>query len=483
MIHHYEYCIKKNREIGIVTEVRDFLVKVQGLPGAVIGEGIAFRTGENGRVIKLQPNEVEVLVFSRSPVKSGIQAGRSGKSLSISCSEKVLGQVVNVFGHLFSGHKKKVISLSESREIEKNPIGIAGRKKISRSLSTGVAIVDLLVPLSHGQRELVIGDRKTGKTQFILKTIIQQIKLGTICVYCMIGKRSQEVKAIEEFFKQNGLLEKSVLVVSTSSSSPGEIVYAPYTAMTLAEYFRDQGKDVLLIFDDLTVHAKYYREIALLSGTFPGREAYPGDIFHFHSNLLERAGCFNLFEKEVAITCLPIAESLASDLAGYIQTNLMSMTDGHLFFDSENFAQGRRPAVNIFLSVTRVGRQALTPLFRDINSKLTIFMKKYENTQKFLRFGSELPEEIKNTLILGEAFWKFFRQTDFKPLPPELQAVFISAICLGLWDGQNATNIVEKISPEEHSFLKNLVNQNSFLYNLNKSVSKEQKFIINLIER
>lgn len=463
--------------------MRDFLVKVQGLPGVVVGEGIAFQTGENGRVMKIQPDEIEVLVFSRNPIKSGTQAGRSGKPLSISCSEKVLGQVVDVFGHLLSGHKKKAVSVSESRKIEDDPVGMAGRRKISRSLPTGVVMVDLLVPLSHGQRELIIGDRKTGKTQFLLKTIMRQVGLGTVCIYCLIGKRSQETKAIEEFFIKHGLLENSVLVVANSSSSPGEIVYSPYTAMTLAEYFRDQGRDVLLVLDDLTTHAKYYREIALLSGTFPTREAYPGNIFHFHSRILERAGCFDINGEEKAITCLPVAESLASDLAGYIQTNLMSMTDGHIFFDSENFAQGRRPAVNIFLSVTRVGRQTLSPLFRDINSKLTTFIKKHEEIQKFLRFGSELPEKTKKTLGLGDAFWRFFKQTDFKPFSSEMQAIFISAICLGLWDGQNAGNIADKISPEEELFLKELVNKSPHLYGLNMCLSKKEESITKLLKR
>lgn len=483
MIHHYEYCIKKNKEIGVVTEVRDFLVKVQGLPGVVVGEGIAFQTGENGRVMKIQPDEVEVLVFSRTPIKSGTQAGRSGKPLAISCSEKVLGQVVNVFGHLLSGHKKKVASVSESRKIEDDPVGMAGRRKISRSLSTGVIMVDLLVPLSHGQRELIIGDRKTGKTQFLLKTVMRQVSLGTICIYCLIGKRSQETKAIEEFFRKHGLLENSVLVVSNSSSSPGEIVYSPYTAMTLAEYFRDKGHDVLLILDDLTTHAKYYREIALLSGTFPTREAYPGNIFHFHSKILERAGCFDVNGEEKAITCLPVAESVSSDLTGYIQTNLMSMTDGHIFFDSENFAQGRRPAVNVFLSVTRVGRQTLSPLFRDINSKLISFIKKHEDIQKFLRFGSELPEKTKKTLALGDSFWRFFKQTEFKPFSAEIQAIFVSAICLGLWDGQNAGNIAEKISPEEKSFLQKIIEEAPHLYGLNMRLSKKEESIIKILKR
>ena len=304
MIHSYIYCIEKVGEIGLVEEVKEFLVKVSGLPGAVVGEGVTFETGEHGRIMTLDENLCEVLVLSRYPVAPKTKVARTGMLLSISCGSGVLGHTLNTLGYSLTKRRFQS-SDPEKKMIEVTPVGIWARKKVISFFETGIPVVDLVVPLGGGQRELVIGDRKTGKTHFLLTTILSQVDKGTICIWASLGKRKTEIKAIEEFLEREKVLDKCVIIAADSHASPGEIYLAPYTAMTMAEYFRDQGRNVFLILDDLTTHAKFYREIALISGTFPGRESYPGDIFHVHSKLLERAGCFKIGKKEVTITAIP----------------------------------------------------------------------------------------------------------------------------------------------------------------------------------
>ena len=305
-----------------------------------------------------------------------------------------------------------------------------------------------MVPLGMGQRELVIGDRKTGKTNFLFQTIITQARKNSICIYATIGKNIASVRKAANFFRAQGIFDKSI-IVSTSSADPvGLIQLTPYTAMTIAEYFRDKGYDVLLILDDLTTHAKYYREISLLSKKFPGRASYPGDIFYIHSSLLERAGSFIHTEKgEVSITCLPVAEAVEGNISGYIQTNIMSITDGHIFFDNDLFAKGIRPAVNSFLSVTRVGRQTQTGARWGINRELNGFLSLLEKTQKFVHFGAEINENIKNTLKLGERIYSFFNQRFGRIVPLNLQLILFCMIWIGVW--QEDTMVVMKSAIEK----------------------------------
>lgn len=441
MIHTFEYCLKHVGETGRVEETREFLVKVSGLPNVAIGEGVTFANGIHGKVMKLSENLAEILVLSRDPIKPKTEVARTGQPLLVSVGDGALGRVISTLGHTLGSHKQKS-RITENRVIESMPIGIHGRRKISSFLETGVSIVDSVIPLGMGQRELIIGDRKTGKTHFLQQLLLTQAKKGTVCIYCAIGKRKSEIKSVEEFLAKHSILNQSLIVAADSYSNPGEIFLAPYTAMTYAEYFRDMGHNVVLIMDDLTTHAKYYREISLLTGQFPGRESYPGDIFHVHSKLLERAGCFNLKGKEATITCLPVAESVIGDITGYIQTNLMSMTDGHLFFDSELFFQGRIPAINVFLSVTRVGKQTQSPLLRSIGSSILILMKEYEVAQRFLRFGPELSDQIKKTIERGNKLIKFFNQTGFAPIPLPLQIILISLLWQGLWKGDNVEAVI-----------------------------------------
>lgn len=405
MIHSYKYCINKNKEVGSVYETRGPLLMVSGFEKAVVGEGVTFETGQHGEILSIKKDLVEVVVFSRTPISSGTKVGRTGMQLSVSVGEGLLGHVVDALGYtLDKRHEDSVIS--ESRPVESRAGGITTRKRVDKFLETGVSIVDLVIPLGLGQRELVIGDRKTGKTSFLLQSVLSQAKKDRVCIYAMVGKKKSEIKEIYTFLKNNKVLDRTIVVAASAEDSPGENYIAPFTAMTIAEYFKDQGTDTLVILDDLTAHAKYYREISLVGGRFPGRESYPGDIFYLHSKLLERAGNFT----KASITCFPVAESAAGDITGYIQTNLMSMTDGHLFFDSDLFFKGVRPSVNPFLSVTRVGKQTQDERMRGVTSQVLTLMKQNEEMARFLRFGPEVTQKVSETLRRGGNLATFFNQ-------------------------------------------------------------------------
>ena len=367
------YYLDSVQEIGYVEKTTNAIIHASGLPNAKPGEIVVFENGELGQILGLTQDLIEILIFSVTPPRTGDKVARTNQFLEIPVGTELLGNVISPLGYSLE-NLKNIKKPKESMQIYSNPEGILKRKTITRQLETGVSIVDLVLPIGYGQRELVIGDRKTGKTNFLLQTVITQAKKGNICVYAAIGKKMIDIKALKEFFAKNNILKNVVIVASGSEHAPGITYIVPYSAMTIAEYFRDSGKDVLLILDDLSVHAKFYREISLLGKRFPGRNSYPGDIFFRHAALLERGGNFITEKGERAITCLPVVETAQGDLSGYIQTNLMSMTDGHLYFDSDMFTKGQRPAINPFLSVTRVGRQTQTPVQRQINREVLNFL-------------------------------------------------------------------------------------------------------------
>jgi len=429
----FDTLIKETKEIGHVAAVSGTIVLVDGLPGASCDEMIVFETGQTGLVRSLGEETVSVIVFSRDPLKVGTRVARTGKEMMLSVGDDLIGAVINALGKRYT-NATGTHAAGDGKPIFTDPPGISVRRKITRQMDTGIALIDSLVPIGFGQRELIIGDRKTGKTQILLSVLETQAKAGTICIYAAIGKRKGEVKLIEAFLKERGILEHAIIVFASSFASPGEIFIAPYTAMMIAEYCNGLGRDVLLILDDLTTHARYYRELSLLSKQFPGRDSYPGDIFHIHAKLLERAGNFLCGKGEAAITALPVAETIGSDMTGYIQTNLMSMTDGHIFCDSDLFFRGIRPAVNPFLSVTRVGRQTQTPLGRDISGSVVKMLSGYEKALGFVRFGADVSEELKKTLATGEALWQVFSQGTGDIIPKPLQYGLIARAYSGQWE-------------------------------------------------
>jgi len=428
-------------EFGYVDSVAHPIVHVRGLPSVFSREVVLFDTGQIGQVISLSADYVDVLLFSNDFVGVDSKVVRTNALLQMPVGLHMLGQVIDALGN--SVYAASTLSSSvEYRPVDIRAAGIMARSQIKQPFETGVTMVDLMIPLGMGQRELVIGDRKTGKTDFLLQTVLHQAKQGVICIYAAIGKRIAAIKEVEKFFSANNITRNTVLMVSSSLDPVGLINLTPFSAMTLAEYFRDMGHEVLLILDDLTEHAKFYRETSLLGGRFPGRSSYPGDIFYTHSRLLERAGCFKTSKGVHSITCLPVVITTEGDISGYIQTNLMSITDGHIYFDMDLFSQGRRPAINSFLSVTRVGRQTQSPLKWSVNRELNALLTLVDKTQSFVHFGAELSEGVRTTLATGQKVIDFFNQPVHVVVPVNLQIILFGLIWLGLLKGvEDAVNM------------------------------------------
>lgn len=462
----FQVQLKQSGEIGEVVGVFRSIVHVSGLPSAHVGEEILFENSEKGQVLALQKDYCEVLLFSRVNLRIGTKATRSGQYPNIALGKELLGKVLDASGK--TARELKSAPKEETRRIDIKPRGLEGRASVNTPFETGYAIVDMLVPLGVGQRELVIGDKQTGKTSFLQGVMQYQASRGTICIYALIGKRNIDLAQLVEYCKIASISDKCIIIYSTASDSAGMIFLTPYTAMTIAEYFRDQGHEVLLILDDLTTHAQYYREISLQAKRFPGRSSYPGDIFYIHSKLLERAGSF----EKGKITCLPTAETVAGDLSGYIQTNLMAITDGHIFFDIEAFNQGRRPAVNPYLSVTRVGQQAQSQLLRDVSHQLSSFLFRYESLRDLSHFGSEFEDRVSKDLRLGERIFIFFNQTTGFLIPINVSILLIGA----LWSGYWANEIDEKIVTEVKRITLAYFENEAFRTTCDQVVSQSQTF-------
>ena len=445
----FKYYLDSISEIGFVEEASSAIVYVSGLPKVKTDEIVIFETGKTGIVMSFTSEIVEVLVFSQEPISHGTKVVRTNEFLKVPVGTELLGKIIDPLGNSLTAmdaYKKP----AQSRGINALAGGILSRKTITRQFETGIPVIDLVMPLGFGQKELIIGDRKTGKTNFLLQTILAQAKQKHICIYAAIGKKRLDIKNAEDFFRKHGILEE-IIIIATGSDSPIGLSYlVPFSAMAISEYFRDEGYDVLLVLDDLTTHAKSYREISLLGKKFPGRNSYPGDIFYTHAKLLERAGNFITEKGERAITCLPVVETVQGDLSGYIQTNIISMTDGHLYFDSDLFAKGRRPAINPFLSVTRVGRQTQSALKRGINREILSFLTIYEKMQNFSHFGAELSESSKVTLAIGEEIIKFLNQGPATAMPINFQILLFSM----LWNNILQNKNIEPIGADVNKMIE-----------------------------
>lgn len=429
----FEKYLDEFGEVGFVDQIIHSIVYASGLPTVRPHEIVIFESGSVGQVLSLADDLAEILLLAGKMAKAGERIAKTGVHLETPVGEVYLGHVTDALGGITDGPVKS-FTPKERRPIDVEPVGILERNPVDVPLETGVSVVDLTVPLGKGQRELVIGDKNTGKTRFLMQVILTQAAKGTICIYCGVAKKRSTIKKVSEFFKKAGVEKNTMIVASTSEDPAGVIYITPFAAMTHAEYFRDQGKDVLIVIDDLTAHAKFYREITLLLQRFPGRSAYPGDIFYTHARLLERAGDF----EKASITCLPVADTVMGDLTGFIQTNLMAMTDGHIFFDIDIFNQGRRPSINPFLSVTRVGLQAQTPLLRDLSRQLNSFLVEQEKLRQFLHFGAELSEDIQRKLALGDKIYSLFEQLPNVVVPEAVSIYLVAALWAGLWRDQKA---------------------------------------------
>lgn len=484
---NFQYYLTTTEEVGFVEACNHAIVYANGLPQAKLMEIVMFETGELGVVLSLNRDQVEILLFSKYAVKAGTRITRTGRTQEMPVGLELLGHTVNPFGKPLAEDNNFMLP-KESRPIDIDPTGINTRQRITAPFETGVTMVDILVPLGKGQRQLVIGDRKTGKTSFLYQTILKQAKLGTICIYAAIGKKQTDIKKVEHFFQKSGIAEKTVIVASGSEDPAGIIYLAPYAAMTLAEYFRDEGHDVLVVLDDLFTHAKFYREIMLIGRRFPGRNAYPADIFYTHARLLERAGNFLLQNgTEHSITCLPVVESVEGDIAGFIQTNLMSMTDGHLYFDNDMFGRGRRPAINSFLSVSRVGRQTQTPLRLSLHRELVSFLSLHQRLESFSHFSAEAGAGVKRTMEVAERIFAFFTQnaSDVKAL--DLQLIIFSLLWMDYWQDIAVMqrdiaqiNQVYASSIEAQALVKDIVTRSPNLNDMLLDVKKHQTELLTI---
>jgi len=439
----FETYLAKWNEIGYVLEVYGSLVVVDGLPKAKMHEVILFESGGRGQVFSLQKGKITVLLLTAEMIAIGIRVVRSGGALHIPVGQYLKGMTVDALAQPLktSAVTQTTKDNTYEQSVDVRPKGIADRRKIITQFISGVTIVDMLIPLGKGQRQLVVGDRKTGKTAFLQQCLLTQTQNGTICIYAAIGKQQSEIESLLSFLTAQQIDTQTIVVASTRNDPEGLIYTTPYTAMTIAEYFRDQGQDVLLILDDLTTHAKAYRTLSLLAKRFPGRSSYPANIFYTHARLLERSGNFKQATGDVAITTLPVAETTNGNLSGYIQTNLMSMTDGHIFFDVNLYAAGRRPAINPFVSVSRVGRQTQTSLSRSIAREVTSFLTLLEQSEKYSHFGAEASASTKATLATGERVIAFFNQATDATYPLALQLFLFTLV----WNNVlNTTSLAEQ---------------------------------------
>lgn len=424
-------------EVGFVKSVRGFVLNLDGLPSVKINDLVISETGVRAFVIGLYPNKVEALVIDQGDVIPGQLFKPLPDPLSIKVGDFLFGRAISPLGEIADSGKPFIALESKVLELEKLAQGIDARAFITRQFDSGITLIDTLVPLGRGQRELIMGDARSGKTGFLLDLIINQKRSNTVCIYASIGRPLSDVNTFMEVLKREDSLSHTIIVASFSADPPAMIYLTPKTAMSIAEYYQRLGRDVLVIMDDMGSHARIYREISLLLERFPGREAYPGDIFYEHAHLLERAGNFNKEAGGGSITALPVIELDLNDFTGFIPTNLMSMTDGHLLFKSELYSQGRRPAIDISLSVSRVGRQTQSRLQNSVSTRVKQILVQAYALSAVTGFGGELPastqlilrqrgviEELLNeppsqfiskdaqTVLLTIPFMKFFADKD-----------------------------------------------------------------------
>jgi F-type H+-transporting ATPase subunit alpha len=436
---------------GFVVQVGDSVATVYGLDRAVYGELVDFSSGAMGIVLNLEEEGVGcVLLSGESLVKEGEEVRGTGKVVSVPGGAALLGRVVNPLGEPVDG--KGPIAAEEYLPVESPAAPVIDRGSVNQPLQTGALSVDAMIPIGRGQRELIIGDRQTGKTALAVDTIINQKGKGVYCVYCAIGQKSSSVSAIIKNLEKFGAMDYSFVVLASASDSAAFQYLAPYSAVAMAEHFMHQGKDVLVIYDDLSKHAVAYRTISLLLRRPPGREAFPGDVFYLHSRLLERSAKLSDARGGGSITAMPIVETQAGDISSYIPTNVISITDGQIFLDSELFNSGFRPAVDMGLSVSRVGGSAQSKAIRRVSGRLRLDLAQYREMAAFAQFGSDLDKATQDKLAQGLRLMEVLKQPQFKPCPMEEQtAILFIAVNGYLMDVE-----VEKIGGFVRGFLEYL---------------------------
>ena len=440
-IRNYKSRIEMS-EVGTVILVGDGIARAHGLRNCMASELLEFDDGSYGMAQNLEDETVSIAVLSdTNSIREGTQVRRTGKVLSVPVGEALLGRVVNALGNPIDG--KGPIDTKAFRPIESEAPGIIERKSVSVPLQTGIKAIDGMIPIGRGQRELIIGDRQTGKTEIAIDTIINQRNSNVFCIYVAIGQKNSSVAQIANELEAEGAIDYTIIVSASAAESAPLQYIAPYAGCAMAEYFREQGKDVLIVYDDLSKHAVAYRALSLLLRRPPGREAFPGDVFYLHSRLLERAACVAPEYGGGSITALPLIETQAGDVSAYIPTNVISITDGQIFLETELFHAGIMPAINPGISVSRVGGAAQLKGMKKVSGELKLLYSQYRELQSFAQFGSDLDADTKARLALGERIVEVLKQKRNSPVSPGGQVAIIYAVINGYLNSIPVSKIPE----------------------------------------
>ena len=407
--------MSRDSEVGTVIAVGDGIARIYGIDHAMYGEIVTFENGLKGMVQDIRKDEIGCILFgSDTGIREGAKVSRTGKRAGVPVGDAYIGRVVNALGEAVDGRGE--IEADDYRPIEREAPGIIDRKSVSVPLETGILSIDAMFPIGRGQRELIIGDRQTGKTSIAMDTILNQKGQDVVCIYVAIGQKASTVAKVVNTLKTHGAMDYTIVVSSTASDCAPLQYIAPYAGTAMAEHFMYQGKDVLIVYDDLSKHAVAYRALSLLLGRSPGREAYPGDVFYLHSRLLERSSRLSDAQGGGSITALPIIETQAGDVSAYIPTNVISITDGQIFLESGLFASGMRPAVNVGLSVSRVGGAAQTKAMKKASGSIRIDLAQYREMEVFTQFSSDLDAATKEQLEYGSGLMELLKQPLYHPL-------------------------------------------------------------------
>jgi F-type H+-transporting ATPase subunit alpha len=431
-IENYEQRVQVD-EVGTIVTLGDGIARIHGLDKVMAGELIDFPHGVKGLAMNLDEDQVgAVLLGDYTELKEGDQVKRTGTIMSVPVGEALIGRVVNALGQPIDD--KGPINTDKTLPVERLAPGVIARQSVTEPMNTGIKAIDTMIPIGRGQRELLIGDRQTGKTAVALDTIINSAKNDLICIYCAIGQKRSSVAAVVKTLEEYGAMAYTIVVAATASEPAPMQYLAPFAATAMGEYFRDNGKHALIIYDDLSKHAASYREISLLLRRPPGREAYPGDVFYLHSRLLERSSKMSKELGGGSLTALPIIETQAGDVSAYIPTNVISITDGQIFFETDLFNSGVRPAVNVGLSVSRVGFAAAIKATKQVGSTLKLDLAQYRELAAFAQFGSDLDKVTQNQLNRGARLTELLKQPQFSPLTAAQQVAILYAGTQGLLD-------------------------------------------------
>ncbi len=420
-------------EVGTVITVGDGISRVHGLDNAMAGELVEFQSGVMGLVLNLEEDNVGIAIFGEdTEIQEGDIVKRTGKIAEMPVGENIIGRVVNALGQPIDG--KGEIQSSETRPIEVKAPGVVYRQSVNEPLQTGIKAIDSMIPIGRGQRELILGDRQTGKTAVAIDTIINQKGQDVFCIYVAIGQKQSTVAQVVDKLREHGAMEYTTIVAATASHPAPYQFISPYSGCAIGEFFRDSGRHALVIYDDLTKHAWAYRQISLLLRRPPGREAYPGDVFYLHSRLLERAAKLRDEDGGGSLTALPIIETQAGDVSAYIPTNVISITDGQIYLESDLFYAGIRPAINVGLSVSRVGGSAQIKAMKNVAGTLRLDLAQYREVEAFAQFASDLDKITQAQLARGSRLVEALKQVQYAPMPVEKQVLMIYAVTNGYVD-------------------------------------------------